>query len=86
MMVFGSADLFELPIDNSGRSKWVLIISIGDNPPVRKDHERNILSESLTVIISLTTIRLIISCGWTMVGTTMQGSPGRIYLSKTDGA
>ena len=30
--VWECPDLFELPIDNSGRSKWVLIISIGDNP------------------------------------------------------
>ncbi|MNO95571.1 Levanase precursor [compost metagenome] len=30
--VWECPDLFELPIDDSGRSKWVLIISIGDNP------------------------------------------------------
>lgn len=30
--VWECPDLFELPIDNSGRSKWVLVISIGDNP------------------------------------------------------
>ncbi|AOZ94701.1 glycoside hydrolase [Paenibacillus crassostreae] len=30
--VWECPDLFELPIDETGRSKWVLIISIGDNP------------------------------------------------------
>jgi fructan beta-fructosidase len=30
--VWECPDLFELPIDGSGRSKWVLIISIGDHP------------------------------------------------------
>ncbi|WP_334073273.1 MULTISPECIES: PfkB family carbohydrate kinase [Paenibacillus] len=30
--VWECPDLFELPIDDSGRSKWVLIISIGDHP------------------------------------------------------
>ncbi|MEF2964994.1 PfkB family carbohydrate kinase [Paenibacillus sp. M1] len=30
--VWECPDLFELPIDDTGRSKWVLIISIGDNP------------------------------------------------------
>lgn len=30
--VWECPDLFELPIDDSGRSKWVLVISIGDNP------------------------------------------------------
>ncbi len=30
--VWECPDLFELSIDNSGRSKWVLVISIGDNP------------------------------------------------------
>lgn len=30
--VWECPDLFELPIDDSGRSKWVLIVSIGDNP------------------------------------------------------
>jgi len=30
--VWECPDLFELQIDDSGRSKWVLVISIGDNP------------------------------------------------------
>lgn len=30
--VWECPDLFELPIDDSGHSKWVLVISIGDNP------------------------------------------------------
>ncbi|HIW31425.1 MAG TPA: GH32 C-terminal domain-containing protein [Candidatus Paenibacillus intestinavium] len=30
--VWECPDLFELPIDDTGHSKWVLIISIGDNP------------------------------------------------------
>lgn len=30
--VWECPDLFELPIDDTGLSKWVLIISIGDNP------------------------------------------------------
>ncbi|SET60918.1 PfkB family carbohydrate kinase [Paenibacillus sp. NFR01] len=30
--VWECPDLFELPVENSGDSKWVLIISIGDNP------------------------------------------------------
>lgn len=30
--VWECPDLFELPIDDTGRTKWVLIISIGDNP------------------------------------------------------
>ncbi|AZK45767.1 PfkB family carbohydrate kinase [Paenibacillus lentus] len=30
--VWECPDLFELPVDGSGISKWVLIISIGDNP------------------------------------------------------
>lgn len=30
--VWECPDLFELPIDDSGRSKWVLIVSIGDRP------------------------------------------------------
>ncbi|WP_310832688.1 PfkB family carbohydrate kinase [Paenibacillus pedocola] len=30
--VWECPDLFELPVDNTGRTKWVLIISIGDNP------------------------------------------------------
>lgn len=30
--VWECPDLFELPIDDTGRSKWVLIISIGDHP------------------------------------------------------
>ncbi|MFD1178403.1 PfkB family carbohydrate kinase [Paenibacillus puldeungensis] len=32
--VWECPDLFELPVGDSGRSKWVLIISIGDNPSV----------------------------------------------------
>ncbi|CAM4453972.1 MAG: glycoside hydrolase family 32 protein [Paenibacillus macerans] len=32
--VWECPDLFELPMGDSGRSKWVLIISIGDNPSV----------------------------------------------------
>lgn len=30
--VWECPDLFELPVDDTGRTKWVLIISIGDNP------------------------------------------------------
>ncbi|AIQ31424.1 glycoside hydrolase [Paenibacillus sp. FSL P4-0081] len=30
--VWECPDLFQLPVDDTGRSKWVLIISIGDNP------------------------------------------------------
>jgi len=30
--VWECPDLFELPIDDTGKTKWVLIISIGDNP------------------------------------------------------
>lgn len=30
--VWECPDLFKLPVDDTGRSKWVLIISIGDNP------------------------------------------------------
>lgn len=30
--VWECPDLFELPVDDTGRSKWVLIISIGDHP------------------------------------------------------
>ncbi|WP_342421478.1 PfkB family carbohydrate kinase [Paenibacillus sp. FSL E2-0178] len=30
--VWECPDLFELPIDDTGRSKWVLVISIGDHP------------------------------------------------------
>lgn len=32
--VWECPDLFELPVGDSGRSKWVLIISIGDNPSI----------------------------------------------------
>ncbi|GJM68979.1 hypothetical protein HMSSN036_11950 [Paenibacillus macerans] len=71
--VWECPDLFELPVGDSGRSKWVLIISIGDNPSVPEDRERSILLASSTEIHSSMTNLRIGSCGWIMDETTMQG-------------